>query len=322
MIKVYLSNVIGAPSPTAVIISEVPIDKIDWMEVAFKTFYYLQSKQVKFSKLAIIYSLSKSIFNFKFVQIKYKNGVVKLETNANCGNSMIASARVVYMLAEMRSEIQNNILLINIDTNLEVSVRKRGNYFDIKLNSLIGKSINLAKMFDGSEMVSVNESFGNINVSIVDIVNPYIIINAKEFGMKTGAKLLALEGNNEGILENIKKVRRDIMNKYNLEQNSEFPKIAMVLDDKELIARTIYLGRWHTGLPITAAISIAITSKMKNSVIYRKTLESKGILNPKGYRKVIVKIDNEGIISECEVLDIKSDGAIDTYIYDGKKNNI
>lgn len=316
MRKIYIANVVGAPSPTVVIISEKPIDKIDWEQVTFETIFFLKSKQVNFSKLAIIYPLNERIYDFKFVQVKCKNNVIKIESNANCGNSMVASARVVYMLAEMRKEIINGILLVNVDTNLKVLVEKRKSCFDIEFNSLKGKSINSAKLFEGSETVSITEDFGEIKVSIVDIVNPYIILNAKEIGIKTSMKLLDFEEHDTEILEKIQKIRKDIIDKYDLKLNSEFPKIAVVLNDKELIARTVYLGSWHKGLPITAAVSIAITSKMKNSVIYNRSLNNKKILNPKGYKKVIIKIDNQGIISECKVLDIKSEGSIDMYIYD------
>ena len=174
-------------------------------------------------------------------------------------------------------------------------------------------------MFEGSEWISVNESFGNINVSIIDIVNPYIIINAKDLGIKTDVELLSLKNSDVGVLKKVKKVRRDIINKYNLKQNSEFPKIAVVLNNKKLTARTVYLDGWHTGLPITAAVTIAITGKMRNSVIYNQALKSSGILNPKGIKEVIIKTDNEGIILKCEVLNIKSEGLIDIYNYDDNK---
>lgn len=316
MRKVYLANVIGAPSPTAIIILEEAIDKINWQQVAFETYYFLQSKQVDFSKLAIINLRNKSTYNFKFVQIKNRNSIIELETNVNCGNSMFASARVVYMLDEKQQGIRNSISLTNVDTKLEISIEKRENYFDAKFNSLCGKTINSAKLFEGSEAITINESFGNINASIIDIVNPYIIVNAKEFGVNTITELLVLGDEDTDVLRKVKKVREDIIKKNKLKAHSEFPKIAVVLNDNGLAARTIYLDSWHTGLPITAVISIAVTSKMRNSVIYSPHLIVKEILTPKGRKRVNVKTNSEGLILGCEVFGIKAEGKIETYIYD------
>ena len=95
MCKIYLAGMNGAPSKTAVIISKVELENIDWKKLSIETYNFLQEKQIEFSKLAIIYEKNKNVFDYKFIQIKNQNGQIELETNANCGNSMLAAARIV-----------------------------------------------------------------------------------------------------------------------------------------------------------------------------------------------------------------------------------
>lgn len=312
MNKIYVTSVVGAPSSTAVIISDDEISKINWQDIASKTYYFLKSKNIVFSKLAIIKLKSDNIWDYKFIQIKNKNNILEFESNANCGNSMIASARVIFMI----SKSTNNIILTNIDTKLEVSVINQGDSFDIEFCSLIGKSIYSFQMFGINEKINIVKRFGNINASIIDVVNPYIIVNAEGFGIETSEELLKLDLNDRNIIEKVKEVRKDIIKEYNFSENSEFPKIAIVLHKDKIASRTIYLDNWHKGLPITAAISVIVVSKIKNSSIYREDSEINEILTPKESKRISIKTNPKGIILECKMFSIKSKGEIDIYTYD------
>lgn len=316
MKTVYLANVVGAPSPTAVIVSENVLNKIDWKKEALEVYYFLKLKNIDFSKMAIINSKSKSKYDFKFIQIKVKDEILDFESNANCGNSMIASARVAFMIEDKKHNFQDEITIMNIDTNLEMSVIRKENSFDLEFNNLIGKSINDIKMFEGAELINIDEDYGRVKASIINFVNPYIIINAKDLGITCKEEILHLDESDKDVLERVKNIRRNIVKRYNFDKKSEFPKIAMVLYDYGLSARTIYVDRWHKGLPITAILSIAITTKIKDSIIYKPSLEIDEILTPQGSRKVNVRIDKKRFVSECKIFNIKSKGDINLYTYE------
>lgn len=316
MKTVYLTNVVGAPSPTAVIVSENVLNKIDWKKEALEVYYFLKLKNIDFSKMAIINSKSKSKYDFKFIQIKVKDEILDFESNANCGNSMIASARVAFMIEDKKHNFQDEITIMNIDTNLEMSVIRKENSFDLVFNKLIGKSINDIKMFEGAELINIDEGYERVKASIINFVNPYIIINAKDLGITCKEELLHLDESDKDVLERVKNIRKNIIKRYNFDEKSEFPKIAIVLCDHGLSARTIYLDRWHKGLPITATLSIAVMTKIKNSIIYRPDLEIDEILTPQGGKKISVKIDNIGRVSDCKIFNIKLKGEINVYTYE------
>lgn len=312
MNEIYISNVIGAPSPTAVIVTKEKINEINWQKKANEIYYFLKSKNIHFSKMSIINFKEGNEYDFKFIQLKIKDGKLLTETNANCGNSMIASARIIYMLSEKNNKTLNDIIITNIDTGLKIKIVKNENCFNLEFVSLVGKNIDDTKMFEGSELAYINEDFGNVNFTMLDVVNPYIIIDAKKIGIQDKSTLLGLNEEDIDILEKVKKIRKDIINKYNFSEDSEFPKIAIVLSNGELVARTIYLDSWHKGLPLTAAISIAVASKMKNSVIYND-LDNNEILNPKGSKNVTIQTDNIGNILMCKVFNVKAKGEISMY---------
>ncbi len=297
MKKIYIVNVLGAPSPTAVVLVEENNDIANWRKLAYNAYYFLQAKEINFSKMAIIKLKDKNNYDFKFIQIKKTDDIVEFESNANCGNSMVACARAVYK--------QDNISLTNIDTGLKISVEKNENSFDLNVTSLVGKNVNSAK---------IKENFENSKFSLINIVAPYIIVNAEDFGIKTNEELLTLNENNRDILERAKKLRKDIAKKYDFDENSEFPKIALVLNNSNnLCARTIYLNNWHPGLPLTGAISIQLASKIKGSVIYNENFQGNEILTPKGPKIINIDIDDNGQILTCKILNIKPYGNIDTY---------
>ena len=312
MNKVYISSILGAPSPTAVIMSKEDVELLDWKKIAEETYNYLKRKEINFSKMAIISEKNKNSYKFKFVQIKIKDGALSLESNANCGNSMIASARVIYKL----NEVENNkniskVLITNVDTNLQFLIDKVEDSFNIEILNLKGKEIDSFKMFKKSEKNKIVIDDEEIEFSMVNAVNEYIIVNAENIGIKSKEALLSLNETDKMILPKVKQIRSAIKEKYNLDKESEFPKIAIVYSDGVLAARTVYLDGWHKGLPITGAITIMITSKMQDSVIYNKDLIEDIIETPKGEKNVHIELDDLNIIKSCLIYNVKSEGSIE-----------
>lgn len=313
MNKIFISNILGAPSPTAVIVSNEDVNFIDWKKIAKEVYSYLKKKEIKFSKMAIISEDSKDSYKFKFVQIKNTNGIVLFESNANCGNSMIASARVIYKLNQAIDKNMSKVLITNVDTNLQFLIDSVEDSFNIEILNLKDKDINSFKMFANSEKNEIEINKKTIKFSMIDAVNEYIIVNAKDIGINSKEELLSLDGADELYLPKVKKIRNSIIEKYNLEKESEFPKIAVVYNNGGLAARTVYLDSWHKGLPITGAITIMVASKMQGSVIYNRDLKEDIIETPKGEKNVHIELDNLDKIENCLIYNVKSEGSIEEY---------
>ena len=282
MYKFYFSSVVGAPSPTLVIISKQGIEKINWVSVIHDTYEKIKLKNIKFSKIAIIFEKSENNYDFKFFQIKFNEDKIQFESNANCGNSMIAASKVVF---DINNKIKK-IKIKNIDTDLEFLVKKENDYFNIKVISLSNALIKEFKMYNFSDILTINDELKNIKINLVNVVNPYIIVDAKDLGINSSCELLRLNEHDTFILNKVKLIRDYILNKYNLDKNSEFPKIAVVLKGGVITARTVYLSKWHKGLPLTCAITIAVLSKMKNSLIYCGNSSNINILTPKEIKRL------------------------------------
>lgn len=311
MNKIYITSVLGAPSPTAVIFSDEDVKELSWRDVAESTYYFLKEKEVKFSKMAIIYKKSDDSYDFKFVQIKDMDKNLSMESNANCGNSMLASARVIFMLLDDNQK--NNVSCItitNVDTKLEILIQRSEDCFNMTVKNLENKNINEFRMYDGSEKCTIKFGEKYINYSMINAINEYILVDAEEIGIHSEEELLALDKSDDTYLPKVKELRKAIIDKHNLNKESEFPKIAVIYNKEQLAARTVYLDSWHKGLPITGSVTIMIATKIKNSIIYNASKENNVIHTPNGDKIVQIDLDNNNRIVACTICGIKTVGDI------------
>jgi hypothetical protein len=253
-ILLYTVKPVGAASVTAVIVLNNNIDFARWEYLQKKCCEFLRTNNIKSSKIAILGQKEDGIYPFKFIQIRD----VGFETGYDCGNSMIAAG---YVAAAIISE-KTSLELINIDTKLKVLLNVNGN--NIKF-SLIDITENRANIFKGTKRTSVDLQNRKIDVALIDTCNPYILVNAESLAVNTAEQLMNFNNHvKDEVLPILKNIRNRIIEKFELNADSEFPKIAIVYNREIIAARTIYLDKWHEGLPITAAISILKSVIMNN----------------------------------------------------------
>lgn len=314
MYKVYIAEVIGAPSPTAIIEVESNIEKLNLEKLALETIKFLEKQNLVVSKIAVLGPKKEDKYTFKAIQVRQNNNKICFEFNNNCGNSMLAVARVIFENKEIK---EDKISIINIDTNFIMSIVKKNNVFNLSIDSLIGKEINQTKIFENLEKTYINKELKTIDVTLIDVVNPYIIVNAKDVGIKNEEEILNLsneDNENDEKLKYVKEIRDIVIEKYKFKKDSEFPKIAIVLNNNDLVARTIYLNNWHKGLPITAIITIAVASKILDSVIFNKEKSYTKILTANGIKDINIDIDDYNKIVKCEIYNIEAKGKIKEYL--------
>ena len=288
MNNIYITNVKDAPSLSGIIFSDYEIDKINWLSMVQIAYKKICEAKINLSKMAIVYKKSDNLFDFKFIQVKKNNDKINFETNANCGNSMLAVAKVIF------SNLNNkeDIVIKNIDTNFEIMIKDMGDCFIFKVLSLENKNINSFKMSDKSSgEYKIFYNGKKISYSLVNVVNEYILIKAEDIGIRSIEELLSLDENDNIYFPMVKEIRKNIIEKNNLRKESEFPKIAVVYDKGNLAARTVYLNNWHSGLPLTGAITIMFATKMKDSILYKNNNCNDTIFTTKGEK--IIKIDND-----------------------------
>ena len=146
MNNIYITKVDGAPSLSCIIFCDCEIEKIDWKNIAQNAYKKICENKINLSKMAIVYKKDDFQYDFKFIQIKKNNSKIEFETNANCGNSMLAAAKVIFDIVKSKE----SIVIKNIDTNFEIQIKDMGDCFIFKVLSLENKNINSFKMSDKS----------------------------------------------------------------------------------------------------------------------------------------------------------------------------
>lgn len=291
-VRVDTLKVVGAPSLTAVVnCGENYIADLE--DIAQKVLKVLQKQNIGFSKLAIVFkSIDK--YNFKFYQIK--NGY--LIDNLNCGNSMIAAA-----IALQKKTLSNCVSVYNIDTSMEVEVisdRERRSSYSVVISSLI----NLRYTDTFMEEKEIYDEHENkfIRFTYLDIANPYILIKAHELGIENPTELLNLSKKNSPfIYDRTERIRQKIAQSLGYSHKSGLPKIAVyIINDKSIVARTIYLNNWHNGLPVTCMITMGVYYLRKKCI--DSNSEVINMISPEGKHRMKFAISNYSII-ECIIMD-------------------
>lgn len=297
---------LGAPSPTAVITTDRSIDVFNLDELVRAITHVLRTNNISLSKVAVLGpQIDQGTLSFKFIQLRSSDhDRLKYETNINCGNSMISAGIIAleeYALMLSRSK---EIKLLNIDTGMLIHLieNEDSRSYTLSIPSLIGKDISYAKIDHQSERIEILGLKSKVNITLLDLINPYIIVNALDLNITSVDEILKLSRDTGNIFESVYFLRQQIIKKYRYE-DSEFPKIALVLreGDNVFAARTVYLNDWHRGLPITGIISIAAATKINNSVINYNGIDELTICSPTSNHNVLLTTNKDNCIARCEI---------------------
>lgn len=279
LLTVDVAEGIGGPSFTAVFKEhQLPFEKMEQVAVLKKAFKKLQTLGHVVSKLAIVSSLEDSSeLSFRSIQVRGadENKDPILEGGGNCGNSMIAST-LVSIREKYRDSLTRGITvrIRNVDTNFIADMEVVDDSeisrmtFDMHIVHLTGQILKNALLKETSATWFVPVDGEQIPVTTLNIANPYIIVPSTSIGIKDTENLLRAEDQDDNVLERVKNIRSAVIRILALSPDSEFPKIAAVHAAGTMIsARTLYLQKWHPGLPITGAISLVVATQIKNSVL-------------------------------------------------------
>lgn len=301
-ILLYVLKPVGAPSATAVIALNDNENFVNWERISKKCCAFLKANDTKLSKIAILGQKESGTYPFKFVQVRKKlDGMMGFETGYDCGNSMTAAGYIASIISG-----EPSIEVANIDTKLKVLLTIDGDNINFSVIYIVKNRINEVPWYAGSELVSLYLQDRQVNITLINICNPYILVNATSLNVDTVKQLLSFNNNTaDDILSVLEDIRSRVIEQMNLDADSEFPKIAIVHNRELLAARTIYLNKWHDGLPLTAAISILAARKIEHSVIH--SLDNKDyILMTKGKRYFSFELDDENQkIAACNFFNIK-----------------
>lgn len=323
LLTVDIAEGIGGPSATAVFKEQqLPQDRIGQVAVLRKAYKKLQALGHELSKLAVVSPLEASNeISFRSIQVRGvdEKGDAVLETGGNCGNSMVASTLVALRKKFDITLPKGMIVRIrNIDTNfaadMEVTddLEKFSIIFDMHIPHLVGQIPRNVLLEHTAPTWFASVEGEQIPITTLNIANPYIIVSSTRIGIRDAETLLKVENCHPDILGKVKNIRGVVIRTLALPSDSEFPKIAVVHGDGTTIsARTLYLQKWHPGLPITGAISLAVATQIKDSVLDLEgqplPTDEITIRTPREQEKICIETSKpSGALTKCVIRNRKA----------------
>ncbi|MDD5074687.1 MAG: hypothetical protein PHO54_02305 [Candidatus Peribacteraceae bacterium] len=276
---VDIAETVGAPSATAVL-RESHLDLPLQTSVRLRNVYQrIFSKDPRITKIAVISDPGDESVGYRIVQAKTKENDFSFECGRNCGNSMIAAALIA--LRDRNRHLRQegrHVRTVNLDTSLtsELTLLSGSSpeclRTDVDIISMHGMNPSDALLKPGVPVCTVpSQDRVRIPFTALHVVNPYVIFSAAALGIRTHDELLTIERSNPAMLDTLLQLRKRVIECLSLTKNREFPKVALALCDEDRIsARTVYLGAWHRGLPLTALITTAVASAIPGSVAFRQ----------------------------------------------------
>ncbi|MGW2151562.1 hypothetical protein ACWCOT_45190 [Nonomuraea bangladeshensis] len=187
---------------------------------------------------------------------------IRVETRGDCGNSMVAA-----MLAVSDETGRTDLRMRNRCTGVVASIRRCGRRSSWELveadftEGLAGRSA------DEFVLAVPTDSMG-VPVSVLDAMNPYVIVHAADIGA-TADTLIARDPG-PALLDRLCRLRRHVGALLGGPLDGEFPKAAIACrgPGRQIVGRTIYLGQWHPGLPLTGGITLALAALAPGTVLF------------------------------------------------------
>jgi hypothetical protein len=301
---VDISETVGAPSATVVVaLPQLPSGDacVSYLRHAYPE---VTRSGVAFTK-ALFLAPSRPLkrVRCRFVQLvgAGPHTFASAETGRDCLNSMVAAAPTVHrMMRSLGGAEYGSFVMRNVDTGLAITASAAAEEVDIQVIppsplDPVHTIIHVPGIQPGSLVLGVN--------------NPYLVINAESFGL-SHLDLMQLRG--VPSIELHSKIRTEtnkVQACLGLPTDHDLPKVAVLRSDgARLVARTIYLGSWHPGLPLTGAINFLVAALIPGSPWHQQTLTDAGI-----------EIQTPGEVIRIGVLRNSVQGAITSFTIPNRK---
>jgi hypothetical protein len=194
------------------------------------------------TKVVLLAGLDSDMLECRFLQVQPKqDGSIRIHTQRDCINSTVAALTRFALESGLKMQSARNL-----DTGLTVTMD--------------GESILVCPSNSSAEDQVPIPLPGHLRRGwLVRLNNPYLILGAESVLMDQNDLLSATGKVSESILHAIQNEVLHARKWCGALDNSDLPKLAFIcrLPDR-IVARTIYLGDWHPGLPLTGTCSIAV----------------------------------------------------------------
>jgi len=291
----------GGPSPVAVFEKPIGESNDSAYQSILKNTYRAGFKITKIAQI----DFCKNSVLFTSIQVINKGKHTLFDTSGNCGNSMSASIYYAYRHLFIP---QTKVVLKSAKSDFSISA---WNYFEKDNNASFNLHIDSLENFklDKSQISNRTTRFGDkqIPYTLINIANPYIILPAERFGVNDVVRMTS--STEDSLITLLSQIRKHIIQVSQLPLDSEFPKVAIVSQKNESIqARTIYLNKFHPGLPLTGVINLII-AYYSGAHVYSSFGKNKKVIevfSPSGPVKVYTEFsDDKTKISSLDILDRK-----------------
>lgn len=246
---------VGAPSPTAVLHVEALPDDEACARLVRDTFPSLRAG-VELTKTIVVSSAGDDRYACRFVQVLGRDvaGVPVVATRRDCINSMVAAGG-----ATIRRRDVDEVSLTNADTGLAIVVRRSRDGAGLDVETLLS-----APVHPGDAVVTL--AAPGPRAAVVTVNNPYLLVHAGDLGLTTG-DLVELRGvARPELVASVASLVAMVREHLALPADEDLPKLALLLaGERELVARTVYLDRWHPGLPLTGLVNFVLAALVPGS---------------------------------------------------------
>jgi hypothetical protein len=265
---VDISETVGAPSATVVVtLPQLPSSDgcVGYLRRAYPE---LARGGVAFTKVLFVApSTPAQRLWCRFIQLigAGPHSFTSAETGRDCLNSMVAAAPTAYRMMRYRGyDGHDPVVVRNVDTGLAIAANVAADGVDVQV-------IPPRPLVPADTVIRVP---GVQRRSLVlGVNNPYLVIDGASFGLSQ-LDLMELRGAPPAQLHNQIRTETDkVQACLGLPTGKDLPKVALVRSDgPRLAARTIYLGSWHPGLPLTGAVNFLVAALIPGSPWHQEAL--------------------------------------------------
>ncbi len=302
------------------------------------------------SKLAIVSASDRpdADVEYTFAQVSFKDAVV--DYKGNCGN--ISAGVGPFAIDESMVQVREPSTMVRIyNTNtdkvlyseVQVKNNKARVLGDEEIAGVPGKGSPILMDFaatagaatgrvlpTGNVVDTIATSRGDLQVSIVDVANPCVFVNAEDIGMKGTEKPDEVDANG-ALLQYLEEVRAKCCVKIGMAQTEEeasskspaFPMIAFITESQDyidftsgntikaeevdLVSRLMFMQVLHKTYAGTATACTGAAAKIEGTLVNRKLKNKDGNTVRIGHPAGVIPV-----VAVCENTEVKKVGIIRT----------